>query len=119
RVRVECELVELPNRIAGERLGLLPPTVLFQKVHPTVTVHIAHTQAVGELVIVVVRRNRMPFPRPARVAPVRLGVAIETFRAANNLRFAVTGDVGESWRFVVRYVEHDVLLPVAFAALRV
>ena len=30
RVRVERELVVIPNRIAGERLRLLPPAVLFQ-----------------------------------------------------------------------------------------
>src|SRR6266545_8328890 len=61
----------------------------------------------------------MPLPRPARIIPARLRVAVGTFRAADNLRFAVTGDVGEGWRFVVRYVQRDMLLPVAFAALRV
>src|SRR5439155_5279661 len=44
-------------------------------------------------------------------------VAVGSFGTANNLRFAVPGEVGESRRFVVRHVEDDVLLPMAVAAL--
>src|SRR5206468_1510025 len=48
--------------------------------------------------------------------PVRLGVAVGPFGTANDLRFAVPGEVGERRRFIIRHVEDDVLLPVSLAA---
>src|SRR5688572_29355458 len=37
-----------PERIAGERGRLLPPTASFQKIGPIVAAHIAHAEPVGE-----------------------------------------------------------------------
>ena len=53
--RGEGELVLLPNRISGQRRGLFPPTVFFQQVHLPVTVHITDAEAMGELMVFVVR----------------------------------------------------------------
>ena len=61
----------------------------------------------------------MKLPWLGRLAPVRLGIAVKPFRTTDQLRFAIPVDVGECGRLVVRLVEHHMLRPKDFAALRV
>src|SRR5207247_289787 len=57
------------------------------------------------------------FPRFGWIGPIRFGVAVESFRAADNLRFAVARQVSEGRRFVVGYVQDIVANPMALLTL--
>src|SRR5262245_59618305 len=58
----------------------------------------------------------MKLPWTLRRAPDRGGIAILTFGDANELGFAVAGQVGKGGRFVIRLIETLVSLPMAFSA---
>ena len=47
--------VEFPNGVALDRFWLFPPAIFLEQVHFTVAIHVADAQAMGELVIILVR----------------------------------------------------------------
>src|SRR5882724_9883843 len=58
----------------------------------------------------------MKFPWPGRFGPVRFSIAVRAFGTTDELRFAVAVDIGESGRFIVRLIKHDMLRPMALGA---
>src|SRR5262245_41146922 len=68
------KFVLFPDRIPREGLGLLPPTILLDQIFSSVAIHIANAKSVRELVIVVVGRYGMPFPRFRGVVPIRFSI---------------------------------------------
>src|SRR5580700_1393972 len=107
--------MEFPHRVARERSRLLPPAVLFEKVHAAVAIDIAEAEAVGEFVPVALGRNGMKCPWLVGMVPIGGGVAEIAVGVANDLRFAVAVDVAKGRRLVVHGFEDDVALPGAFS----
>ncbi len=108
-----------PDRVALEGCGLLPPAVLFEDIDAAIAVDIAAAQAVRVTLVAAFGCNRMKFPGRRRVLPVRLGVADVSLGAAEDFGLAVAGDVHETGRLVIQFIEDDMPLPMALAALGV
>src|SRR4051812_20735798 len=60
--------------------------------------------------------DAMNFPGTAGVLPIRFGIHKISAGIADDLGFAVTGDIHETGRFVVGHFDRDVFLPMTFAA---
>src|SRR5690242_20499970 len=63
-----------PNRVAGERLRLLPPTVLFEDVGAPVAIDIPGPNSVRESLIFALGTDGMKCPWRSRVLPVGLRI---------------------------------------------
>ena len=111
--------VKGPHRIAHERRRLFPPTILLQQIHPPIAIDVPHAHAVREILILVVRRDRVKGPRLLRRAPIRRGIAVNPLRDAHQLRLPIPRDVRKRRRLVIRLRENLVPLPMTVLPLRI
>ena len=103
-----------PLRIVGQRRGLFPPATLFQEIDPTIAVHIADPQAMGEFgPRGVVGREPMPGPRFLGCVLLRLGVAEHSVDGAVDLRLSVPGQIAIPGGLVVDLGQRERHLPIA------
>ena len=117
RAAAKLRPMESPRRRAIPFRRLFPPAPRFENVHAPVAIHIAIADAVRELLVRPLRRDRAKLPRLARLAPVRLRIAEETAVHAEQLGLSVARDVHKHRRFIVRRSEDRAPLPRLVLAL--
>ena len=114
----ELEVVFFPG-VAGKFGGLFPPAIFFEDIHAAVAVDVAVAHAVGEFLPAALGGDGGEIPDQGGVIPIGGGVTEIAAGVADDLGFAIAGEVAKGGGFVVSDLEGDVLFPFAGSALGV